>query len=237
MDTAILIVILIILVAVFIYAFDKAGADEQGCCVGCLSVVVASFVLWGVYRGIAWLCDFSREKYNAVIAWRDERLAERNRQEALVQWKQQEAQNAEQRRLAEEARLAEEQRRKNEQEEKIRSFALKEASGVWAAYQALQSEIEVQNVKIEELRDTLVKFGKVPDEDADFKRITALRDDMIRSHKGLRKKLEDAYITWRKYEAAPSRKDYQELHRKAIEDGIREADAASEKFKEMRLNK
>ena len=230
MDTAILIVILIILVGVFVYVFNKCNGGGIGCVLGGIAVIAAIFAL-------TWLCDFSREKYNAVIAWRDERLAERNRQEALVQWKKQEAQNAEQRRLAEEARLAEEQRRKNEQEEKIRSFALKEASGVWAAYQALQSEIEVQNVKIEELRDALVKFGKDPEEDEDFKRITALRDDMIRSHKGLRKKLEDAYITWRKYEAAPSRKDYQELHRKAIEDGIREADAASEKFKEMRLNK
>ena len=68
-------------------------------------------------------------------------------------------------------------------------------------------------------------------------RICALRDDMVRSWKALRIKLEDAYIAARKYEAAPSRKDYQELHKKALEDGIQEADAAAAKFKEMRLNK
>ena len=76
-----------------------------------------------------------------------------------------------------------------------------------------------------------------PEQDMDFKRICALRDDMIRSRAALRAKLEDAYIAAKKYEAAPSRKDYQELHRKALEDGIQEADAAAAKFKEMRLSK
>lgn len=233
MEKAIQIVGLIILVAVFLFAYYKAGEDGVGCCAGCLSVIVASFVLWGVYLGIAWLCGFATEKYNAVIAWRDERkeasLAEERRRE--------DARLAEERRREEAVRLAEERRRQNERDEKIRSFALKEAPEVWSAYQALESEIEVQNGKIGELRDTLVKFGKDPEEDEDFKRICDLRDDMIRSHAALRGKLEDAYITWRKYEAAPSRKDYQELHRKAIEDGVREAEAASAKFKEMRLRK
>ena len=101
----------------------------------------------------------------------------------------------------------------------------------------MQSEIDVQNGKIEELRKTLEAFGKDPWRDVDFQRICDLRDDMIRSRKALRTKLEDAYIASRKYEASPSRKDYQELHKKALEDGILEADAAEAKFKEMRLNK
>ncbi len=114
---------------------------------------------------------------------------------------------------------------------------MKDAPKVWAVYQSLQSEIDVQNGKIEELRKTLVAFGKEPEQDVDFQRICALRDDMTRSRKALRTKLEDAYIASRKYEASPSRKDYQELHKKALEDGIMEADAAEAKFKEMRLNK
>ena len=101
----------------------------------------------------------------------------------------------------------------------------------------MQSEIDVQSGKIEELRKTLVAFNKEPEQDVDFKRICALRDDMIRSRTALRAKLEDAYIAAKKYEASPSRKDYQELHRKALEDGVLEADAAAAKFKEMRLNK
>ena len=141
-------------------------------------------------------------------------------------------------RIAEVKRVQEEnKRRQEEKDEKIRSFALKEAPKVWAVYQSLQSEIDVQNGKIEKLRKTLVSFDKAPEQDVDFQRICALRDEMIRSWKALRTKLEEAYIASRKYEASPSRKDYQELHKKALEDGILEADAAEAKFKEMRLNK
>ena len=104
-------------------------------------------------------------------------------------------------------------------------------------YQSLKSEIDVQNGKIEDLRKTLVSFGRSPEQDEDFKRICALRDEMIRSQTALYAKLEDAYIAAKKYEASPSRKDYQELHKKALEDGILEADAAEAKFKEMRLSK
>ena len=141
-------------------------------------------------------------------------------------------------RIAEVKRVQEENKRcQEEKDEKIRCFALKEAPRVWAVYQSLQSEIDIQNDKIEELRKVLVSFDKSPDQDMDFQRICALRDDMVRSWKALRIKLEDAYIASRKYEASPSRKDYQEIHRKALEDGILEADAAEAKFKEMRLNK
>ena len=145
-------------------------------------------------------------------------------------------------RLAEEKRqkaaaAAEAKRRQAAKDDKIQTFALKEAPKVWEVYQALKSEIDVQNGKIEELRKTLLAFDKDPDQDMDFKSICALRDDMIRSRAALRAKLEDAYIAVKKYEAAPSRKDYQELHRKALEDGIQEADAAAAKFKEMRLSK
>ena len=137
----------------------------------------------------------------------------------------------------EEARKVEAKRRQEAKDEKIRNFALKNAPKVWAVYQALQSEIDVQTGKIEELRKTLVAFNKDPDQDTDYKRICAQRDEMIRSWRVLRTKLEDAYIAEKKFEAAPSRKDYQELHKKALEDGIMEADAATEKFKGMRLNK
>lgn len=198
-----------------------------------LWIVVSIFSLFGGY----FATKFGIKKHKEVAAWRDARLEESRRQEEENRRQEEEARLAEERRREEAARLAEERRRQNERDEKIKAFALNEASEVWSAYQALESEIEVQKGKIGELRDTLVKFGKDPEEDEDFKRICDLRDDMIRSHAVLRGKLEDAYIAWRKYESAPSRKDYQELHMKSIEDGVREAEAASAKFKEMRLNK
>ena len=168
-----------------------------------------------------------------ISSLHDEHVAEKARQVELDKAKKEEAA-----RIAEVKRVQEEnKRRQEEKDEKIRSFALKEAPKVWAVYQSLQSEIDVQNDKIDELRKVLISFDKSPDQDMDFQRICALRDDMVRSWKALRIKLEDAYIASRKYEASPRRKDYQEIHQKALEDGILEADAAEAKFKEMRLDK
>ena len=200
---------------------------------GCL-VIVVLIVLVHVAS-----CIFAigRHEWGKFSSWREAHLAEKARQ--TEEKKIQEAENA---RIAATIRqqkeaAAEAKRRQVEKDEKIQTFALKEAPKVWAVYQALQGEIDVQNSKIGELRKTLETFGKLPEQDADFKRICALRDEMIRSHKALRTKLEDAYIAAKKCEASLSRKDYQELHKKALEDGILEADAASAKFKEMRLNK
>ena len=216
-------------------------SDEgKGCC-GCIVVIcVLPFLIGGF--------NLAQVAFNDLMGRRERRLEEKAKQEEMR--KAQEAENA---RIAEakwqqEARIAAEKRQREEaaaeakrkqtaKDDKIRTFALKEAPKVWSVYQSLQSEIDVQNDKIEELRKTLEAFDKSPEQDADFIRICALRDDMIRSRKALRAKLEDAYIAAKKYEASPSRKDYQELHRKALEDGILEADAASAKFKEMRLNK
>ena len=200
---------------------------------GCL-VIILIIVVWRI-GGCA---------VDQFTEWRTERakqaeLRKVQEEEAARIAKAKIEAQAEAKRIQEEKRRiqAEKKRIQEAKDEKIRSFALKEAPKVWAVYQSLQSEIDVQNGKIEELRKTLEAFGKDPDRDVDFQRICDLRDDMIRSRKALRTKLEDAYIASRKYEASPSRKDYQELHKKALEDGILEADAAEAKFKEMRLNK
>ena len=138
---------------------------------------------------------------------------------------------------AENARIAETNRIQASKDDKIRTFALKEAPMVWEMYQSLQGEIKVQHEKIEELHKSLESFGRQPEQDQDYIRIRAICDEMVRASRALRSKLEDAYLAAKKYEASPSRKEYQELQRKALEDGMIEADAAAAKFKEMRLNK
>ena len=216
-------------------------SDEgKGCC-GCMVVICALPFLFGGFTIV-------KLAFNDLVEWRNDRLEEKAKQAEL-----QKAKEAEEARIAEAKRkqkaaedesmrrqaaeAAEVKRRQDAKDEKIRTFALDNAPKIWSVCQSLQGEIDVQNVKIEELRKTLKTFGKIPEQDKEFKYICAMRNDMIRSRQTLRTKLEDAYIAAKKYEAAPSRKDYQELHKKALEDGILEADAASVKFKEMRLNK
>ena len=199
-------------------------------CLGCAGVVIGLLILFGFF-------NIGKLAFNDLKGMRDARIAKKAEQAEA-----QKAQKAEAERVAEAKRRqheaeAEAERKRQEKADKIRTFALKDAPKVWAVYQSLKSEIDVQNGKIEDLRKTLVSFGRSPEQDEDYRRICALRNEMIRSYKALYAKLEDAYIAAKKYEASPSRKDYKELHKKALEDGILEADAAESKFKEMRLNK
>ena len=206
--------------------------DMKGC-VGCLAILGAMFLL-------AALLDIGGcigKKLGELAEWRDTRLAEKAKQAEAEKAKRDAAV-----RLAEEERqkaaaAAEAKRRQAAKDDKIQAFALKDAPKVWEVYQALKSEIDVQNGKIEELRKTLVAFGKDPEQDMDFKRICALRDDMIRSRAALRAKLEDAYIAAKKYEASPSRKDYQDTMKRALEDGIQDANMATERYKAMTRQK
>ncbi len=195
-------------------------------CLGCAAIFFGLPILCGAFK----ICVMEWDRFSAqrevkkAQAIENAKLAEARRQQevAVVKAKKEEA-AARQRQQA--------------KEDKIRTFALKDAPTVWNVYQSLKGEIDIQGRKIDELRETLTSFGRDPNQDSDFQRIMALRDEMIKSLNALHDKLEDAYIAARKYEAAPSRKDYQELHKKALEDGVKEADAATARFKEMRLNK
>ena len=188
-------------------------------CLGCATLVFGLPLLFGAFT-------IAKLTFRDVAAWRDKKLEEKARR--VEEKRTQDAENA---------RIAEARRLQEAKDEKVQAFALKEAPKVWDVYQSLQSEIDVQGSKIEELRKTLEAFGKVPEQDTDFIRICALRDEMIRSRQSLRTKLEDAYIAAKKYEALPSRKDYQETMKRAIEDGINDANMATERYKAMTRQK
>lgn len=146
---------------------------------------------------------------------------------------------------AEKARVVAEERQKHEAEvrrsemkiEKIKAFALKEMPSAWRTYQSMQSEIDVQNGKIDDLSNALRSFDRNPERDEDFLRIRGLRDTMVQTRDTLWKRLEEAYLAAKKFETAPTSRNNEELLKKALEEGISEADAAAKMFKEMRLEK
>ena len=197
---------------------------------GCIAAIV-------VFVATVWGFSYAEKYVDAAIKWRDKRLEEKAKEAEVQKAQQAEAVRAKEARRQQEATIAKIQQKRQEKTDKIRTFALKDAPKVWAVYQSLKSEVDIQNGKIEELRKSLVAFGRSPEQDVDFKRICALRDEMIRSQKALYAKLEDAYIAACKFAATPGRKEYRDVQRKALEDGIREAEAAEAKFKEMRLSK
>lgn len=122
-------------------------------------------------------------------------------------------------------------------DDKVRDFALKEAPSVWKAYQFLAGAIEEREKRIAELRKTLELFGLKADEDADVRRLLHVRDEMAASRDAIKAKLEEAYLQARKFAATPDRKEFDELRKKAVEDGINEAQTALKRYKAMKEQK
>lgn len=122
-------------------------------------------------------------------------------------------------------------------EDKLRSFALAESPELWRISQRLKGEIQLQAERIAKLRDAFVEFGKDPEQDADYRSICTMRDEMIESLTKINEKLEEAYLASKKFEATPSRSEYDSLRQKALQDGIHEAEIATKRFDEMRLSK
>lgn len=214
-------------------------------CLGCLVVGIGFIVILHVGGCLLTIGDIELTR---LKNWRNERLARKaeQREQAKVQAaeasrvaeaKRREAEAAAEARRRQAEQIAAQKKRQEAKDEKIRAFALKEAPDVWSVYQMLRSEIDVQSNRISQLRKTLETFGKNPEADEDFKRICSMREEMIATRSALRKRLEDAYIAKCKFEATPGRREYEEQHRKALEDGIREALEAADRFNEMRLNK
>ena len=101
----------------------------------------------------------------------------------------------------------------------------------------MSSAIEEQGEKIAELRKTLELFGTDADSDADFRKILKMRDELSASRDAIKAKLEEAYLQARKFAASPDRKDYDELRKKAVDDGVREAQSALQKYKALKGQK
>ena len=61
--------------------------------------------------------------------------------------------------------------------------------------------------------------------------------EFSRAYDALLDSLEEAYIAYKKFEASPSHKDYQDVMKHAIENGIQEATMATERYKTMSRQK
>ena len=214
---------------------DKVGC-ESGC--GC---VVAGFVLLIIF---SWVSSCVSDKWRSYQSYKDKRAQEVAEKEELGRLAAAEKdairrrEEAEAQAKAERARqVREAAQRETVKESKLRNFALLEAPALWQTYQNLKAAISSQDEKIVDLRKTLTEFDMDPDSDSDFQRICSLRDEMVGSLKTMHTKIEDAYLASRKYEATPSKKEYAELRRKLLEDGLQEAESAERRFKEMRNKK
>ena len=198
--------------------------------IGCLVVIL-------LLKLGSWIWDKASSFISQVRTNYDNRVAQR----------QAENEAAEQKRQAEDRRIKDEATRKAEEmaieaarikrEERLKIFAMKEAPILWKVHQDLQGAIGEQDKRIADLAKTLETFNKDPMQDADYLRIRSMRDEMVAARDSMHAKIEDAYLAFCKFQATPSRKDYDELRKKTLEDGIKAAEDTARRFDEMRSAK
>ena len=124
-------------------------------------------------------------------------------------------------------------KRTPEQIQLLQDFAQKESPKIWQTIQAMRAEMSTSGAKIKNLREELKLFDRDPDSDEDYKALVAGLQELKHAYNAIFDKLEDAYIAAKKYEASPSRKDYQETMKSALEDGVNDANMATERYKAM----
>ncbi|MBR3222571.1 MAG: hypothetical protein IKF72_10115 [Kiritimatiellae bacterium] len=128
-------------------------------------------------------------------------------------------------------------KRTPEQIQMLQDFAMKESPKIWQTIQSMRAEMTTSGAKLKSLREELQLFNRNPDADEDYKSLVAGLKELRRAYDAIFDKLEDAYIAAKKYEASPSRKDYQQMMKRALEDGIQDAAMATERYKAMTRQK
>lgn len=128
-------------------------------------------------------------------------------------------------------------KRTQEQIQLLQDFAQKESPKIWQTVQIMRAQMSTSGAKIKNLREELKLFDRDPDSDEDYKALVAGLKELRSAYDAIFDKLEDAYIAAKKYEASPSRKDYQETMKRALEDGINDANMATERYKAMTMVK
>lgn len=117
--------------------------------------------------------------------------------------------------------------------EVLRSFALAEAPRLWETIQRLKAERVTRRAALVRLCKEMQEFGRDPKMDPDVATLSAREKELEESLSMVYRRLEEAYIAYKKMQATPGKREYEELMKSALEDGVREADATVARYHEM----
>lgn len=124
-----------------------------------------------------------------------------------------------------------------EQIQMLQDFAIKESPRIWQTIQSMRAEIAESDSRLKALRADLLEFNRNPDTDEDYRALVAGIRDLRIAYDAIFDRLESAFIAAKKFEASPSRKDYRETMKRALEDGIQDATMATERYRAMARQK
>lgn len=224
---------------------------ENGCaaCIGVVIIIILVVKIGGcIWDGAQEVLAERHVKQERADARARARAAQKAVEEAAAEARAAEVRHAreaamEKRRREEVARREAEAKkiaaakREASKADKLRTFAMTDAPGIWRAYQDLEAAIAEQDVRIKDLATTLKEFDKDPEKDADYLALCVSRGEMKGSLDDIRRNLEEAYLAYCRFKATPSHKEYAELMKKALDHGTRAAEAATRKFEQMKVDK
>ena len=119
----------------------------------------------------------------------------------------------------------------------LRSFALVESPRLWQTVQMLKAEKASRKASLESLCKEMRDFGRDPEADPDVAALRASFVDLDGSLATIYEKLEEAYIAYKKMQATPGRREYADMMKAALEDGVKEADATAARYRELSKSK
>ena len=108
---------------------------------------------------------------------------------------------------------------------------------MWQTVQALRAEHETRMSALAKLRTELDDFGRNPDVDPDYVLLKTANDELEEFLNTVYAKIEDAYIAYKKYQATPGTREYGDMMRRLLADGLNEAAAAEGRYLRMSREK
>lgn len=125
----------------------------------------------------------------------------------------------------------------NRQLDTLRTFALSESPKLWETLQTLKVEKSQLTARVGKLSAEMREFGRNPDADPDVASLRTACVELDGAIRAIYMRLEEAYLAYEKMRATPGRKDYADLMKTALEDGVREADATMSRYRNMSMDK
>ena len=119
-------------------------------------------------------------------------------------------------------------------DKQLRPFALENSPSLWKHIQEVRAALDVQEEKVNGLRENLFHLGIQPEKDEAYVKICTERYQLALLLKKLYGELKEAYREAQLFENSFTRDDYDNIQRKTKENGIQDAKMLQKHFRQLR---
>lgn len=122
-------------------------------------------------------------------------------------------------------------------EDALKEFALRESPSLWGTVQEIRTQVATRRESLARLKSELLEFNVKPENDADCVRLQKDIDSMLDGLTGIFTHIEEAYIAVKKREAVSGSGNYDNAMKRALKDGVTEAEGIANHYLKMTKSK